>query len=67
MGSKITVDVYCEIKRCSLLGRKVATKLGSVLKERDIALPKNVHKVKAMVFPVVRYRWRTCTIKEAEC
>ena len=66
MGSKITVDVYCEIKRCSLLGRKVATKLGSVLKERDIALPKNVHKVKAMVFPVVRYRCESGTIKKAE-
>ena len=69
LSSKITADGDCshEIKRCSLLGRKVVTKLGSVLKERDITLPTNVHKVKAMVFPGVRYRWRSCTIKKAEC
>ena len=41
-GSKITVDGDCshEIKRCLLLGRKVMTNLDSILKSRDIILPK---------------------------
>ena len=41
LGSKITVDSDCshEIKRCSLLGRKAMTNLGSILKSRDITLP----------------------------
>ena len=51
-GSKITADGDCspEIKRCLLLGRKVVTKLNSILKGRDITLPTKVHLVKAMVF-----------------
>ena len=55
LGSKITVDGDCsyEIKRCLLLGRKVMTKLYSILKNRDITLPTKVHLVKAMVFKVV--------------
>ena len=54
-GSKITADGYCshEIKRHLLLGRKVMTNLGNILKSRDITLPAKVHLVKAMVFPVV--------------
>ena len=54
-GSKITADGDCsyEIKRCLFLGRKVMTKLDSILKSRDITLPTKVHLVKAMVFPVV--------------
>ena len=36
-----------------LLGRKAMTNLDSILKSRDITLPKKVHLVKAMVFPVV--------------
>ena len=54
-GSKITADGDCshEIKRRSLLGRKVMTNLDSVLKSRDITLPTKFHLVKAMVFPVV--------------
>ena len=51
-GSKITADCSHEIKRCSLLGRKVMTNLDSILKSRDTALPTKVHLVKAMVFPV---------------
>ena len=41
LGSKITADGDCshEIKRCLLLGRKVMTNLGSILKSRDITLP----------------------------
>ena len=54
-GSKITADgdYSQEIKRCLLLGRKVMTKLDSILKIKDITLPTKVHLVKAMVFPVV--------------
>ena len=52
LGSKITADGDCshEMKRCSLLGRKVMTNLGSILKSRDITLPTKVHLVKAVVF-----------------
>ena len=56
-GSKITAGGDCchEIKRHLLLGRKVMTNLDSILKSRDITLPRNVHLVRAMVFPVVMY------------
>ena len=68
-GSKITADVDCghEIKRLLLLGSKAMTKLDSILKSRHIALPKKVHLVKAMVFPVVMYGCESWTIKKAEC
>ena len=58
LGSKITAGGDCshEIKRRLLLGRKAMTNLDSILKSRDITLPTKVHLVKAMVFPVVRYR-----------
>ena len=67
-GSKITADGDCshEIKRHLLLGKKVMTNLDSILKSRDITLPTKVHLVKAMVFPVVRYRCESWTIKKAE-
>ena len=48
-------DCSHEIRRHLLLGRKVMTDLDSILKSRDITLPKMVHLVKAMVFPVVIY------------
>ena len=69
LGSKITADGDCrhEIKRCLLLGRKVITKLGSILKSRDIALPTKVRLVKIMVFPVVLYGCESWTVKKAEC
>ena len=56
LGSKITVDGDCshEIKRHLLLGRKTKTNLDSILKT-DVALPVRVHRVKAIVFPVVMY------------
>ena len=68
-GSKITADGDCsnEIKRCLLLGRKVMTNLDSVLKNRDITLPRKVRLVKAMVFPVVMYGCESWTMKKAEC
>ena len=67
-GSKITSDGDCshEIKRQLLLGRKVMTNLDSIFKSRDIALPTNVHLVKAMVFPVVMYGCESQTVKKAE-
>ena len=68
LGSKITADGDCshEIKRHLLLGRKVMTNLDSILKSRDITLPKKVHLVKSMVFPVVMYGCESWTIKKAE-
>ena len=67
-GSKITADGDCshEIKRRSLLGRKVMTNLDSIFKSRDITLPTKVHLVKAMVFPVVTYGCESWTVKKAE-
>ena len=55
LGSKITAfgDCSCEIKRRLILGRKVMTNLGSILKSRDITLSRKVYLVKAMVFPIV--------------
>ena len=51
-GSQITADGDCkhEIKRCLLLGRKVITNVGGMLKSRDITLPAKVCLVKAVVF-----------------
>ena len=68
LGSKITADGDCshEIKRCLLLGRKVMTKIDSILKSRDITLSAKVHLVKAMVFPVVKYGCESWTVKKAE-
>ena len=68
LGSKITADGDCshEIKRCLLLGRKVMTKLDSILKSRDITLPTKVCLVKAMVFPVVMCGSESWTVKKAK-
>ena len=53
-GSQITADGDCshEIKRHSLLGRKVMTNLDSIYKSRDITLLTKICLVKAMVFHV---------------
>ena len=66
LGSKITADGDCsqEIKRHLLFGRKVMTNLDSILKNRDITLLTKVYIVKAMVFPVVRYRCESWTTKK---
>ena len=68
LGSKITAEGDCshEIKRHLLLGRKVMTNVDSILKSRDITLPTKVHLVKALVFPVVMYRYKNWTKKKAE-
>ena len=55
-----------KIKKCLLLGRKAMTNLESILKSRDISLPKNVCLVKAMAFPVVMYGCESWTINKAE-
>ena len=69
LGSKITADGDCshEMKRHLLLGRKVMTKIDSILKSRDITLPTKVRLVSTMVFPVVMYGCESWTIKKAEC
>ena len=68
VGPKITVDGdrSHEIKRHLLLGRKVMTNLGKILKSRDITLPTKVHLVKAMVFPGVMYGCESWTIKKTD-
>ena len=68
LGSKITANGDCshEIKRCLLLGRKAVTNLDSILKSKDITLPRKVHLLKAMVFPVVMKGCESLTIKKAE-
>ena len=48
-------DYSHEIKSHLLLGRRVMTNLGSILKSRDIIMPTKVHLIKAMVFTVVMY------------
>ena len=67
-GSKITADgdFNHENKRRLLFGRKVMTKLDSVVKSRDIGLSTKVCLVKAMVFLVVMYECESWTIKKAE-
>ena len=66
--SKNTADGDCshEIKRRLLFGRKAMTNLDNILKNRDITLPTMVLLVKAIVFPVVMYGYKSWTIKKAE-
>ena len=68
LGSKITVngEYSHEIKGCLLFGRKAMANLDSILKSRDITLLIKVGIAKAMVFPVVMYRYESWTIKKAE-
>ena len=68
LGSKITEDNDCshEIKTRLLLGRKAMTNLDSVLKSRDVTSLTQVCIIKALVFPVVMYRYESWTIKRAE-
>ena len=69
LGSKIMADGDCshEIKRPLLLGRKSMINLDSVLKSRDITLPRKACLVKAIVFPVVMYGCENWAIKKAKC
>ena len=65
LGSKISAEWYYshEIKRCLLLGRKNMTNLDSVLKSKDITWLANIHIVKAVFFPVLRYRCESWIIR----
>ena len=54
-------------KRCFPLVSKSVTKLDTVLKSRDITLPRNVQVVKVMVLAIVMYGCESWTIKKAEC
>ena len=67
-GFRITADGDCshEMKRRLFFGRKAMTTLDSILKSRDITLPKKGDLLKAMVFPVVMYGCESWTIKKAE-
>ena len=67
-GFQITADGDCshEIKRFLLLGRKVMTNLDSILKSKDITLPRKVSLVKVWVFPIVMYGCESWTMKKAE-
>ena len=67
LGSKITVHGDCshKIERHLLLGRKAMTNLDSALKSRDITSPTKVHLVKAIIFPVVMYRYESWTVKKS--
>ena len=69
LGSKITANGDCshEIKRLLLLERKVMINLDSILKSRDITLPKNVRLVKAIVFPVVIYGCERKKVNSLSC
>ena len=68
LGLQITADGDCshEIKRHLFLGRKAMTNLDSVLKSRIITLTIKVHQVKAMIFPVVIYGYKSWAITKAE-
>ena len=68
LGSRVTMDGGCshEIKRHLLLGRKTMTNLDSILKRSNITLPTKLRIVKAMVFPVIMYRYESWTIEKAE-
>ena len=47
--------------------KKSYENIDSILKSRNVTLPTKVHIVKAMVFPVVRYRYQSWTIRKADC
>ena len=66
LDSKITAGGNCshEIKRCLFLGIKTMTNLDRILKSRDITLLTMVHLIKAMVFPVVMYGYKSWTKKK---
>ena len=68
LGCKITADGDCshEIKRHLLLGRKVMTNLGSILKSRGHYFANKGPSSKAIFFPVVMYGCEHWTVKKAE-
>ena len=69
LGLRITAYGDCshEIKRCLILRRVTMINLDSILKSRNVILPKKVCLVRATVFPVVMYGCESWTIKKSEC
>ena len=66
-GSKVTADGDCSHEIKTLLGRKVMTNLDSILKSRDVTVPRKVRLVKAMFFfPVLMYGYDNWTVKKGE-
>ena len=61
------VTAAMKLKDAYSLEGKAMTKLDSILKSRDITLPKNICLVRAMIFPLVMYGYESWTIKKAEC
>ena len=61
LGSKTTSDSNYshEIQRHLLFGKKAMIKPDSILKSKDIALLTKICIVKAMVFPIVMYRFKS--------
>ena len=64
--SQQIVIAAMKLKDTCSFGRKVMTNLDSILKSRHISLPKKVHLIKAMIFPVVMYGCESWTIKKGE-
>ena len=60
------VTAAMKLKDACSLEEKDMTNLHGILKSRDVTLPKKVHLVKAMVFPVVMYECESWTVKKAE-
>ena len=59
--------LYSKWFQFSVLSKEpVMTNLDSILKSRDVTLPRKVRLVKAMFFPVVMYGCESWTIKKAE-
>ena len=58
--------VAMKLKDACFLEEKLLKTIDSILKSRDTTLPTKVHKVKAMVFPVVMYGCDSWTVKKAE-
>ena len=54
------------MKRCLLLEGKAMTNLDCILNSKDNTLLRKVHRVNAMVYAEVKYRFESCTIKKAE-
>ena len=65
-GAPKSLQMVITATKHLLLGRKAMTNLGSILKSRELTLPKQVCLVKTMVFPVVMYECENWTIKKAE-
>ena len=64
LGSKITADGDCKVK--TLVPWKKSYDKLSIFKSRDITLPTKVHRIKAMIFPIIMCGFESWAIKKAE-